>query len=246
MKKLVIIFLCCALPLMLWAQEEMDTLSMAVDTAIMAPLQIKGIGVGSYEDLNRINSALDLQDPDNVNTSIEYDPLTGNYVVRTRIGDVEIATPYLMTEAEYRAYSERQEMGRFWQGKIGEVEHNNERKFDITDMKFNIGPADKIFGPGGVQVKLQGSAELLFGFKHQFIDNPSLTQRSRNNNIFDFDEKIQLTVNGKVGDKLNFNMGYNTEASFSFDQQNIKLNFKGQEDDIIQSLEAGKIGRAHV
>ena len=241
MKKLVIIFLCCALPLMLWAQEEMDTLSMAVDTAIMAPLQIKGIGVGSYEDLNRINSALDLQDPDNVNTSIEYDPLTGNYVVRTRIGDVEIATPYLMTEAEYRAYSERQEMGRFWQGKIGEVEHNNERKFDITDMKFNIGPADKIFGPGGVQVKLQGSAELLFGFKHQFIDNPSLTQRSRNNNIFDFDEKIQLTVNGKVGDKLNFNMGYNTEASFSFDQQNIKLNFKGQEDDIIQSLEAGNV-----
>ena len=85
MKKLVIIFLCCALPLMLWAQEEMDTLSMAVDTAIMAPLQVKGIGVGSYEDLNRINSALDLQDPDNVNTSIEYDPLTGNYVVRTRI-----------------------------------------------------------------------------------------------------------------------------------------------------------------
>jgi cell surface protein SprA len=162
-------------------------------------------------------------------------------VVRTRIGDVEIATPYLMTEAEYRAYSERQEMGRFWQGKIGEVEHNNERKFDITDMKFNIGPADKIFGPGGVQVKLQGSAELLFGFKHQFIDNPSLTQRSRNNNIFDFDEKIQLTVNGKEGDKLNFNMGYNTEASFSFDQQNIKLNFKGQEDDIIQSLEAGNV-----
>ena len=241
MKKLVIIFLCCALSLMLWAQEEMDTLSMAVDTAIMAPLQVKGIGVGSYEDLNRINSALDLQDPDNVNTSIEYDPLTGNYVVRTRIGDVEIATPYLMTEAEYRAYSERQEMGRFWQGKIGEVEHNNERKFDITDMKFNIGPADKIFGPGGVQVKLQGSAELLFGFKHQFIDNPSLTQRSRNNNIFDFDEKIQLTVNGKVGDKLNFNMGYNTEASFNFDQQNIKLNFKGQEDDIIQSLEAGNV-----
>lgn len=240
MKKLIIILL-CALPLCVWAQEEIDTLSMAVDTAIMAPMQVKGVGVSTYEDLNRINSGLDLQDPENVNTTVEYDPVTGNYVVRTRMGDVEIATPYMMTEEEYRAYSQRQEMGQFWQAKIGEVEHNNENKFDITDMKFNIGPADKIFGPGGVQVKLQGSAELLFGFKHQFIDNPSLTQRSRNNNIFDFDEKIQLTVNGKVGDKLNFNMGYNTEASFSFDQQNIKLNFKGQEDDIIQSLEAGNV-----
>ena len=239
MKKLIIILL-SVLPLVVWAQE-VDTLSMAVDTAIMAPMQVKGLGVDNYEDLNRVNSSLDLQDPDNVKTTIEYDPVAGCYVVRTRIGDVEIATPYMMTETEYRAYSERQEMGKFWQSKIGEVEHNNESKFDITDMKFNIGPADKIFGPGGVQVKLQGSAELLFGFKHQFIDNPSLTQRARNNNIFDFDEKIQLSVNGKVGDKLNFNMSYNTEASFSFDQQNLKLNFKGQEDDIIQSIEAGNV-----
>ena len=238
-KRLFIIFL-SVLPLVAWAQE-VDTLEMVVDTAIMAPMQVKGIGVNNYDDLNRVPSSLDLQDPENVKTTVEYDPAAGCYVVRTRIGDVEIATPYMMTEAEYRAYSERQEMGKYWQSKIGEVEHNNESKFDITDMKFNIGPADKIFGPGGVQVKLQGSAELLFGFKHQFIDNPSLTQRARNNNIFDFDEKIQLSVNGKVGDKLNFNMSYNTEASFSFDQQNLKLNFKGQEDDIIQSIEAGNV-----
>ena len=238
MKRLFILL--SVLPLVAWAQE-VDTLGMVVDTAIMAPMQVKGVGVNNFEDLNRVPSGLDLQDPENVNTTIEYDPTTGCYVVHTRIGDVDIATPYMMTESEYRAYSERQEMGKFWQAKIGEVEHNNESKFDITDMKFNIGPADKIFGPGGVQLKLQGSAELLFGFKHQFIDNPALTQRSRNNNIFDFDEKIQLSVNGKVGEKLGFNMSYNTEASFSFDQQNIKLNFKGQEDDIIQSLEAGNV-----
>ena len=223
------------------AMAQEDSLEMVLDTAIMAPMQVKGIGVNNYDDLSRMPSSLDLQDPDNVNTTIEYDPLTGGYVLRTRMGDVDIATPYMMTAEEYRTYSEKQEMGKFWQAKISEVEHDNESKFDITDMKFNIGPADKIFGPGGVQVKLQGSAELMFGFKHQFIDNPALTQRSRNNNIFDFDEKIQLSVNGKVGEKLNFNMSYNTEASFSFDQQNLKLNFKGQEDDIIQSLEAGNV-----
>ena len=225
----------------LFAVAQDDSLAMVVDTAIMAPMQVKHLGMDSYDDLTRVSSSLDLQDPDNVNTTIEYDPVNNCYVVRTRMGDVEIATPYMMTPEEYRAYSERQQMGQYWQSKISEVEHDNESKFDITDMKFDIGLADKIFGPGGVQVKMQGSAELLFGFKHQFINNPALTQRSRNNNIFDFDEKIQLSVNGKVGDKLNFNLGYNTEASFSFDQQNLKLNFKGQEDDIIQSLEAGNV-----
>ena len=225
-----------------WAQAQ-DTIPtwQKNDTVVMAPLQVKQVGVDNYADLTREQSSLDLQDPENISTTVEYDPLTGCYVLHTRIGDVDIATPYMMTMEEYQTYSEKQQMGQYWQQKISEVEHDNEKKFDITDMKFNIGPADKVFGPGGVQLKMQGSAELLFGFKHQYLDNPALTERARNNNIFDFDEKIQVNVNGKVGDKLNFNMGYNTEASFSFDQTNIKLNYKGQEDDIIQSLEAGNV-----
>ncbi len=162
-------------------------------------------------------------------------------MIRTKVGEVEIATPYMLTEEEYRRYSEQQAMQAYWQEKIATVEHDNEKKFDITDMKFNIGPADKVFGPGGVQLKTQGSAELIFAFKHQYIDNPALTERSRNNNIFDFDEKIQINVNGKVGTKLDFNLNYNTEASFDQDQQNIKLNYKGEEDDILQSLEMGNV-----
>lgn len=225
-----------------WAQEQDTIVSWQENDSIkMAPLQVEGVGADNYDDLTRPQSSLDLENPDNVKTSIEYNPLTGYYVLHTRIGDVDIATPYLMTSDEYRAYSERETMGKYWQSKISEVEHDNEKKFDITDMKFNIGPADKVFGPGGVQLKMQGSAELLFGFKHQYVDNPALTERSRNNNIFDFDEKIQVNVNGKVGDKLNMNLSYNTEASFDFDQQNLKLNYKGQEDDIIQSLEAGNV-----
>ena len=211
------------------------------DSVKMAPLRVQSVGVDDYESLSSPKSSLDLENPDNVTTTVEYDAVMGCYVLRTRIGDLDISTPYMMTMEEYRAYSEREEMGKYWQTKISEVEHDNESKFDITDMQFNIGPADKVFGPGGVRLKLQGSAELMFGFKHQYVGNPSLTERSRNNNIFDFDEKIQVNINGKVGDKLNLNMGYNTEASFSFDQMNLKLNYKGQEDDIIQSIEAGNV-----
>ena len=242
MKRLLIIFLAISCGLVAIGQEQ-DTLVswQDNDSIVMAPLQVQSVGVENYEQLTRPQSSLDLQNPDNVTTSVEYDARLGCYVMHTRLGDTDISTPYMMTAEEYRAYSEREQIGQYWQQKISEVEHDNESKFDITDMKFNIGPADKVFGPGGVQLKMQGSAELLFGFKHQYVDNPALTERSRNNNIFDFDEKIQVSVNGKVGDKLNFNMGYNTEASFSFDQLNLKLNYKGQEDDIIQSIEAGNV-----
>lgn len=221
-------------------EEAADVVTLT-DSAIWAPTQVRQLGAQNYGELTTPHSSLDFNDPENIKTSVEYQPETGTYVIRTRVGETDITTPYLLTQEEYNQYAERQIMQRYWQQKIGEVEHNNEKKFDITDMKFNIGAADKVFGPGGVQLKMQGSAELLFGFKHQYIANPSLTLRARNNNIFDFDEKIQVSVQGKVGQKLNFNLSYNTEASFSFDQQNLKLNYKGEEDDIIQSIEAGNV-----
>ena len=221
--------------------EEAADYVTETDSAIWAPTRVKQLGAQNYGELTQPQSSLDLHDPGNISTTVEYQPENGTYIIRTKMGDTDITTPYMLTQDEYNKYAERQIMHQYWQQKIGEVEHNNEKKFDITDMKFNIGPADKVFGPGGVQLKMQGSAELLFGFKHQYIANPSLTQRARKNNIFDFDEKIQASIQGKVGQKLNFNMSYNTEASFSFDQQNLKLNYKGEEDDIIQSIEAGNV-----
>lgn len=207
----------------------------------MAPVKVHQYEARTYEDLTAAQSSIDLADPENVTTEVEYQPTTGYYIIHTKIGDVDIATPYLMTGNEYNNYSEQQGMRRYWQEKISEVEHDNEEKFDITDMKFNIGPADKIFGPGGVQLKMQGSAEMKFGYKHQNIENPSLTERARKNGNLDFDEKIQASINASVGDKMKFNLNYNTESSFDFDRQNLKLAYKGKEDDIIQSLEAGNV-----
>ena len=41
-------------------------------------------------------------------------------------------------------------------------------------------------------------------------------------------KKIQLNVNGKVGDKINFAMNYNTDATFETDQQTLKLSYEGK------------------
>ena len=223
-------------------EQPINRDELEIDSAAYwAPVKVHDIGARDYDELSLPQSSMDLPTPDNVQTTVEYQPNTGYYVLHTKIGDVDVTTPYLMNENEYQQYSEQVLMHNYWQQKISEVDHDNERKFDITDMKFNIGPADRVFGPGGVQLKMQGSAELKFAFNHQYVDNPSLTERSRNNNIFDFDEKIQVNVNGKVGQRLDFQLNYNTEASFAQDQQNLKLSYKGQEDDIIQSIEAGNV-----
>ena len=222
----------------LYAQEAATSENEAVADTL--PVRVKQLKQDTYEDLD-LAYPFDLQNPENINTVVEYDPATGNYIIHTRVGENDISTPFMMTESEYRDYAARKAIQDYWKEKNNTGERNNEEKFNITDMKFDIGPADKIFGPGGVRLKTQGSAELQFGFNHNYIDNPALTEKSRKNNVFDFDEKIQLNVNGKVGDKVNFNMNYNTEASFDFDQQAVKLAYKGKEDDIIQNIEAGNV-----
>ena len=45
-----------------------------------------------YQDIVK-QSPADLRDPENVKTTIEYDLKTNTYIVRTKLGDMEIGTP---------------------------------------------------------------------------------------------------------------------------------------------------------
>ena len=193
------------------------------------------------KDLER--KVADLRNPENLTTETTYDDKTHTYIVGNKIGDSYLSVPLLMTPEEYAAWSMQRSLEAYFRNKNQEAfaKEGKKEAFDFTDMKFDLGPAEKIFGPGGVQIKTQGSAELKFGFNQKSIDNPSLPARSRNTFGFDFDEKINLSINGKVGDKVNLNMNYNTEATFDFDSKKMKLKYDGKEDEIIKLLEAGNV-----
>ena len=120
-------------------------------------------------------------------------------------------------------------------------QHKGTDKFDFTDMHFDLGPAEKIFGPGGVRIQTRGQAELKFGYNYKYTDNPSLSERNRKVTSFDFDEKVELNVDAKIGDKMSFTLGYNTDATFVYDTKNLKLSYAGKEDEIIRLLEAGNV-----
>ncbi len=184
----------------------------------------------------------DLKDPENLKTDIFYDEKTGTFRLGTKLGDNFLEAPFMMDDDEYEKWSIRQSMREYYRNKNAEAfQAKGKEKFDFTDMNFDLGPANKIFGPGGVRIKTQGSAELKIGANTRFVDNPSLSERNRKVFGFDFDEKVNLSVNGKVGDKVNMDFNYNSEATFNFDTQNLKLRYEGKEDEIIKLIEAGNI-----
>lgn len=216
------------------AHEAKDTIPARFPIAKTTPDNI--------DDLQ--HHALDLKSPQNIVTDTVYNEKDSTYVISTRLGNgTVLGTPLLLKRDEYSLWHQRKQMQSFFRKKSNEEWENSKKKdkFDFTDMHFDLGPAEKIFGPGGVRIKTQGNAEMKIGYSLQSIDNPSLPSRSRNTKSFDFDEKINLNMRGSVGDKMNMDFNYNTEATFSYDAKKINLKYEGKEDEVIKLIEAGNV-----
>ena len=218
-------------------QLDEDTIP---DSLLHTRWQIQRTQPYSLSDLYQ--SPLDLKRPDNLQYQVVCNDTIDRYIIGNRMGSTWLSAPIMLTPKEYLAWTEQQQRNSYFRKQNDEIfQAKGKEKFDFSDMHFDLGPAEKIFGPGGIRVKTQGSAELKFGINKKNIDNPSLPIRNRKTTMMDFDEKINLNVNGKVGDKVNMNLNYNTDATFDFDAQNMKLKYDGKEDEIIKLVEAGNV-----
>ena len=253
----VVILLCGALCLSVWGVAQVTVTPprepapaaypppapMSPMDSVILPFPVQHTVPQSYEDLMAAQLGYDLATPENIKTTAEYDPETGTYIVRTRVGDHDIATPFMLNEQQYNNWQLRKSMQEYYKQRNLELvqEKKEKQPFNVLDMNFALGPLEKIFGPGGVSLKTQGSVQVSMGIKSNKTDNPALSLDSRRKTYFDFDQKIQATINAGVGDRLKFGMTYNTDATFDFDSKNIKLSYEGKEDDIVKNIEAGNV-----
>ena len=181
-----------------------------------------------------------LKDPDNITRTIEYDPLTGQYVFVSKIGDFTIQDPTYMTQEQYSDFATRNAIKNYWKERRESTMGNNNGNSLIPPIYIGGKVFDKIFGSNTIDIKLQGSADVTFGVKYQRRHDPSLTVAQQKTTNFDFDENIQLSASAKIGERIQFKMNYNTKTQFSFENK-FSLKYEGDEDDILQLLEAGNV-----
>ena len=192
------------------------------------------------QDLNN-QSPLYLSDPDNFTTEIIYDPLTGQYTFKRRIGEFYYDTPTTLTQSEYFEYQNRKGIQEYWKERRSQNSRSTTSGSSIIPPLYVGGKAfETIFGSNTIDIRPQGSVDLTFGFKHSFRDDKSLSERRKRHNDFIFEQDIQLNVMAKIGDKINFNINKNTKATFNY-QDKLALKYEGKEDEIIQLLEAGNV-----
>ncbi len=180
-----------------------------------------------------------LKDPPNIKREITYDPVSGQYVFTTSVGGFSYTTPTYLDQKEYLDFQNKKGIKKYW----------NERSAGSkTETTNSIIPAiyvggqafDRIFGGNTIDIRPQGSAEVTFGIRSQYREDPQLDVRRRRTTNFDFQQKIQMNVIAKIGDKIEFKTNYNTEATFQFENK-LSLKYEGKEDEIVKLIEAGNV-----
>lgn len=220
--------------------EVSADIAIPQDTGAIYP--VRKTQITNYEDLIQ-KTPVDLRDPSNVKTEVEFDVKHNIYLFRTKIDDGEWVTPFTLNPQQYMDYSLKESMSQYFRAKNSEAFGQKDKKeeFSLKDIKVNLGALDRIFGPGGVQLKTQGYTEVSAGIRHTSVDNPTLALKNRSRTMFDFQQKIQMNVNASVGNKVNFGLNYDTEATFDFDSKRLKLAYEGDEDEIVKYLGAGNV-----
>ncbi len=180
-----------------------------------------------------------MKDPPAIKEEVEYDPKSGMYVVTEKVAGQNVRPPMYMSYEDYLKYTEKQERDAYIR--------DRQQAINLVEDKSIVPPIqvkkqffDKLFGGSKIEIKPQGNIDMTLGGNTQKTDNPNIPIRNRKTGGFDFDMNININIIGKIGDKLQLGVKYNTQSGFDFDNQ-VKLGYTGDEDDIIKVIEAGNV-----
>jgi len=176
----------------------------------------------------------------NIKSQVNYDILNNQYTLQYKIGELNLGRSTTLSFKEYQQYKMKNSIYNYWNDRSKERVGNQTSALGLPKLFIPGQAFDKIFGGNAVDIRPQGSAELIFGLKINRLDNPALPEEQRKTTSFDFQEKIQMNVIGKIGDKLKLTTNFNTESTFDF-ENNMKLEYTGYADEIIKKIEIGNV-----
>jgi len=188
---------------------------------------------------------MNMPNPQSIVSKYTYDPVTDRYIYTESVGKFNINYPIILTPAEFQKLVLQEQQQLYYKQKIDAKEGKKEGSEDeqknlLPEFYVNSGFFETIFGGNTIEVIPQGSVEMDLGILFTKQDNPTFSPRNRSNFTFDFDQRISLSLLGKVGTRLQVTANYDTESTFDF-QNLVKLEYTPTEDDIIRKIEVGNV-----
>ena len=115
------------------------------------------------------------------------------------------------------------------------IASNKGRYLEIAD--FDLGAL------GRASLRVQGNINISGKLVNQDQELVRSSYKEQEKTNFKFDQKQQLNVQGKVGERITVSLDQNSERDFDW-ENTIRVDYAGDEDDILQKLELGNISLA--
>ncbi len=215
---------------------------------VMISSQVQAQETSTPQDTTRTavdTGSVALPEPGDLASQYEYDPVLDRYIFTESVGDIQLSQPLILTPAEFEELMLAEDRREYFKQKgdalFGKKENAEEIQRDLlpgfyVDNSF----FESIFGGSEINIVPQGSVEMDLGLLYTRQDNPAFSPRNRQNLTFDFDQRISLSLQGNVGERLGIIANYDTESTFDFQNQ-LKLDYTPSEDDIIRKIEVGNV-----
>ncbi len=210
-----------------------------------------GCGIVLAQDQEKADlGEISLPNPSSVVSQYKYDPDSNRYIFSQEIGGYPISIPLVLTVQEYQALVLKEKMQTYFQEKVQALSGRGE---NVADSQKNLLPElyvnnqffESIFGSNAIDIAPQGSIGIDLGYRYQKNDNPIASVINRRSPGFEFDQRISLSLLGKIGERLQITANYDTESTFDF-QNLVKIQFNPPQlselQDVVPGLLPGELG----
>ena len=164
-------------------------------------------------------------------------------IISEEVGGLSLAIPYIAPVDHYLSQQIRfKREFDMWKALNDTVQIQDQRSQILQD---NRGSGIEVIGLdagrlGRVSLTARGNVTVKGNLVFQDTELVRSKLNETRNTHLEFDQTQRISVEGKVGERVSVNVDHDSERDFNW-ENNLKINYKGGEDDIIQSLDAGNV-----
>ena len=177
---------------------------------------------------------------------VSLDSTSESFVIRESVGNIQVRDPLSLTYDEYRQRRLKSSLDYGWRDVMEQRARQRQRQsrggvgFNIVVPGGQQSAFTTIFGQPTVDLRVNGNADIKAGFNYRKSDQQVAVTGRPSQVDPDFKQDLKLGITGTIGDKLRVDVNWDTNNQFDFQNQ-LRLQYTGYEDEIIQNVEAGNV-----
>lgn len=163
------------------------------------------------------------------------------FLVSETIGEKSLISPRYIPFEDYYIFKKSYNLDNLWYNKVALTDSSyfiNQIKEQSSGGSLEIIGADIAGQRVALRIRGQISITGKYNQQNNSIATANMSNEQKN---FLMDQTQQFTIEGTIGDRITISIDEDSQRDFQFENA-IKVNYKGKEDEIVQSANFGNIG----